>query len=112
MSIATFLFFKNLKIEKNAIIAFLAKGTFGVYLIHENSCARKFIFNVLVGINEYYTVETPKLICYVLGWAAIIFVSCIIIDTLRRKLLEEPLFKLKFLDNFFAKIDKRMNLEE
>ncbi len=112
LSVLTFLLFKNIKISKGKIIQFLAKASFGVYLIHTNVHMVRIIFDKIIGIENYYFVNVGKVIlCVIIGTIGI-YVSCVVIDTIRRKLLEEPLFKTKAFNGLCNKIDSFMNLNE
>ena len=90
----------------------MAKATFGVYLIHINNHFIETLFHKIIKIDKYYHSSTLKVMIYIFIWVFIIYTVCIIIDTLRRKLLEEPLFKIKIFDKKFEKIDSFVNYEE
>lgn len=109
LSMVIFMFFKNLKIPDNKIIPFISKATFGVYLIHINTHLRTYLFKSILKIQNYYNANTLKLIGYILLSSLGIFVVCVIIDTLRRIILEKNLFKINFLDKYFDKIDDFIN---
>lgn len=112
LSISLFMFFKNLKIKDNKVIPFFAKATFGVYLIHINESIRVYLFSNILKIQNFYQSNLFVLIGYVFGTALIIYLVCTLIDTIRRKLLEEPLFKIKLVDKCFEKIDNFMLFED
>ncbi len=109
LSMVIFMFFKNLKIPDNKIIPFISKATFGVYLIHINTHLRTYLFKSILKIQNYYNVNTLKLIGYILLSSLGIFVVCVLIDTLRRIILEKNLFKINCLDKYFDKIDDFIN---
>lgn len=111
LSIVIFMLFKNIKVGENKVIPFFSKATFGVYLIHINAHFRGALFYDILKMKEHYNSELIALVGYVLGTALIIYIVSTLIDTLRRKLIEEPLFKIKVLDKYFEKIDKLMDLE-
>lgn len=112
LTISSFLFFRDLKIDNNnKIIPFFASSAFAVYLIHINRYFRVYLFNNILHIQDFYDSNTLLLAGYILIASIIIYISCSIIDFIRRKLLEEPLFKLKFLDNLFDKIDNNINID-
>ena len=111
LTISTFVFFKDLKVNNESkIIPFFAKASFAVYLIHINIYFKKYLFNNILRIQKFYYVNTLYLALYILLASIIIYMVCTIIDTIRRKILEEPLFKMKAFDKFFIKIDKLLDI--
>lgn len=94
LSISVFLLFKNLCIKNNSIINFLAKGVFGVYLIHEHFLVRDLLWNQLFKNAEYY--ESKKLFLYALFAVVIVFLCCEIIEQLRIHLLEKHYMRLVY----------------
>ncbi len=91
-SINAFIYFKHLNIPYNKIVNTIAATTFGVLLIHANSDAmhqwlwKDFLNNVgQYGTDNMYLHAILSVIC--------IFAICSLIDFIRIKLLEEPLFK-------------------
>ena len=111
LSVAIFLLFKNIKIKENKIIPFFSKATFGVYLIHINAHLRVYLFHHILRIQNYYDSKLIILAGYVFMTSIVIYLACTIIDTLRRKFLEEPLFKLKAFDQYFEEIDRLMDFD-
>lgn len=91
-AVAAFCFFKNLKIKNNKFINAVAASTFGVLLIHANSDAmRQWLWkDTLNNVGMY---QSSFLYLHAFASVIIVFVICTVLDMLRRKLLEEPLFK-------------------
>ncbi len=112
LSVATFLLFKNIKIKENKIVPFLAKATFGVYLWHMHVDFSKVIMNqISKELTNYNNPTVLQYIVYLIIGSIIVYAICTILDTLRRKCLEEPLFKTKKFDKYFEKIDKFFEFE-
>lgn len=80
-SIFLFLFFINLKIEKESIlkvIKFLTPLTFGIYLIHSNPLIYTNIFNDM--LMDFVNYPYYILLIIILIVVIIIFIICILID--------------------------------
>ena len=101
-SITVFLYFKSTSINKNIFINRVSSTVFGVYLIHDNDCFRRFIWNVLLDVKFHYT--QPYFILYVICLALTILSVCSVIDYFRYMILEKGLFEKyeESLDQFFC----------
>ncbi len=111
LSILIFIYFKNLDIKNNSIILFFSKSTFAVYLIHINANLRTYLFHNILKIDNYYNANILELVQFVCISVLVIFFICTIIDTIRRKILEDQIFKIKKFDKYFTKIDYYINGE-
>lgn len=91
--VASFLFFKNLKIKTRPFINTVATSTFGVLLIHANSGAmRRFLWvDLLKNVDAYIS---PLMPLHAIGSVIGIFVLCVLIDQCRIHLIEKPCMKL------------------
>lgn len=89
-SVLLFLSFKNLKIKNSRIINALSGTTFGIYLIHDNTYLRLYLWNNIIKTYRYF--YNNYYIFYALLTALVIFLACSAIDFLRLYLLEKPLF--------------------
>ena len=92
-SFSAFIWFKNLKMKPSKFINTIAASTFGVLLIHANSVAmRRFLWIDLLKNTEYYNSNLlfAHAICSCIG----VYVICVIIDHLRIRFIERPLFGL------------------
>lgn len=95
-SVSSFLLFKNLKIKQNKIINIVAASTFGVLLIHTNSDAmRRFLWQDVFRNMEFYS--DSLLIIHAFVTVLIVYTFCLIIDMIRIRFLEKPLFS--WIDN-------------
>lgn len=92
LSISLFLLFKNLKITNCKAINFLARGVFGVYLIHEHSLVRDLLWNHLFQNTRQF--EDPKLPLHALFAVVTVFLCCEIIELIRIYLLEKNYMRL------------------
>lgn len=110
LSIYVFMFFKNINIKNNKILSTLAKSSFAVYLIHINTITRKYLFYKIIKIQNYYNANLFILITYVLIVSIIIYLFCTLVDIIRIKVIEKPIFKIKKFDKYFEKIDEIMNI--
>lgn len=95
VGIFTFLTFKNMNPRENKVINTIASTVFGVLCIHASSDAmRKFLWNDVVNVPKANMFSFGKLVAYSIGVVCIIFAVCSIIDFIRLRLIEKPLFKL------------------
>ena len=101
VSVCSFLFFKNLPFGYNKWINSIGASTFGVLLIHANSdTMRQWLWkDALNNIGHYADNIYLHSIISVIG----VFFICIIIDQLRIRFIEKPLFKV--LDSYMEKRD-------
>ena len=103
LAIATFMWFKNLRIQNSGIIAktttFIAPHVFAAYLIHEQGLMRTYIVDLL---NKFQGYMPNTLYLYLFGIAVIIFSA--FIDKGRMLL-----FKYTRIDQLTNKIAYRLN---
>lgn len=91
-AVCAFMFFKNVKIPQSCIINRIATSTLGVLLIHANSDAmRNWLWKDVLKNVTYY--NSPFLVLHALGAVGGIYLICTVIDQLRIRLIEVPLFK-------------------
>lgn len=104
IAICTFMYFKHLKIRNSKIINHIASATFGVLLIHGNSdVMRQWLWRDLLdntGVYKYNVDGTYPMTHAVVS-VLVIFTVCVVIDLLRKHLLEQPLFA--YYDKRFGK---------
>lgn len=82
-----FLGFKNIDLKYNKFINIISSTTFGVYLIHDYSLVRKFIWTKLFK-NAIYA-KSLFIIPYSIGVILFVFIICSIIELIRIKLIED-----------------------
>ena len=88
-----FLYFKSLKIRNSKIINVIASSTFGVLLIHSCSDSmRQWLWRDTFKNVEMY--ESPVMPLHAIGSVILIFTVCVVIDQLRIRFIEKPVFAL------------------
>ena len=88
MAITLFMGFVTLKMNYHKWIHMIASATFGVYLIHDSSYIRYYLWTNIFKINQYQ--DSTFLILYSILVVFILYVSCTMIDLIRKKLVEKP----------------------
>ena len=88
MAITLFMGFVTLKMNYHKWINMIASATFGVYLIHDSSYIRYYLWTNIFKINQYQ--DSTFLILYSILVVFILYVSCTMIDLIRKKLVEKP----------------------
>lgn len=103
LGISIFVLFKNINVGHNVVINYIAKSMFGVYLIHDNSFVRPLLWQKLVHTNRYAT-DYVGYIKYGLVITLFVFFSCIIIDVIKRIIIDPPVNKtlMKLNTKFLA----------
>lgn len=88
-----FMYFKDLPIRNSRFINTVASCMFGVLLIHANSdTMRQWLWQDLLDNVRWFA--TDYAVVHALASVAGIFVVCVVIDFLRQRFVEEPLFKV------------------
>ena len=94
VAVFSFIYIKNIHIPYNKIINAIGGSTFGVLLIHTNSDAmRIWLWKDVVNCVGHYNLTVLQLVGFSFGVVLTIFFSCILIDRIRIKIIEEPFFK-------------------
>ena len=91
-SIALFLRFKNINLKYNKIINQVAKSVFGVLCIHANSSEMIYFLWYKLFKNTQAFQHNTYLLHAIIS-VILVFAICTIIDQIRIKLIEEPVFK-------------------
>lgn len=91
-SIALFLRFKNINLKYNKIINQVAKSVFGVLCIHANSLEMIYFLWYKLFKNTQAFQHNTYLLHAIIS-VILVFAICTIIDQIRIKLIEEPVFK-------------------
>ncbi len=110
ISIFMFLLFENLDVSNNKFINLLGKTSFGVYLFHD-SYFREAFWKKIFEVESFYNAEPYILILHIIGSVIAIYLIGTLIELIRVKIIEEPIFKIKKFDKWFDKIDKVMEVE-
>lgn len=105
VSVSMFIYFLNKKRYSSNIINNISKCTLGVYLIHENTFFRPYLWEKILKNDSYYS--SRMLIVHAILSIIIVYVIASIIDYIRMKLIE-PLW-MKLYDYFENKLKKKKN---
>ena len=93
-SVSLFLFFKDLNLPQTAWVNRIATATFGVLLIHGNSNAmREWLWRGVLKNVSYFNSPLPCLWIHALLSVLGVYTVCVVIDLLRIRYVERPLFK-------------------
>lgn len=108
-AVSFFMLFKNLKIKYNKFINYLAASTFGVLLIHASGYVMtKWLWDVMLKNPTMYNNSLLPLHLFlsVIG----VYTVCIVIDKIRIRFLERPLFNAisPKLDQLETKIRRKL----
>ena len=102
-SIFFFVFFAGLKSAKNCkIINFISSTTFGIYLIHDHTLVRPFLWKKLLNCPFHFGLKHFWL--FVICSIVLVFVVCFVIETIRM-LIVKLIYKL--IDGIKTKNQKK-----
>ena len=106
MAFFLFMTFAKLKIKFNKWINVIASATFGVYLIHDSSYIRYYIWWNIFKINQYQ--ESLFLIPYSILVVFTVYVLCTGTEMVRKVLLEKPyiIFVNKYVNLLINPLNK------
>lgn len=90
-SFMIFCCFRKIHIPYNRFINTIAGTTFGIYLIHENSVLKHYVWHKIFKMDSY--TGTADFIWYLPVAIIGVFVGCSIIEYVRQLLIERPLLK-------------------
>lgn len=88
ISLTLFMAFATWKINYHRWINTLASATFGVYLIHDSSTVRSFIWGDIFQNSQYQ--NSLLLIPYSILAVALVYTICTVIDLIRQQIFEKP----------------------
>lgn len=93
VAVCGLMYFKDLKMPQSKIINTIASSVFGVLLIHANSnTMRQWLWKDTVNVIGQYNSDYYWLLA--ISSVLSIFIVCVIIDQIRIRLFEKPLFKV------------------
>lgn len=105
ISICSFMYFKNLKIGYSKLINTIGGSTFGVLLIHANSdTMREWLWKRFLNVSNAFDFVFVKLVLFSVVSVAGVFISCIVIDVLRKELLEKSFMGWIEKTRFYIKL--------
>ena len=91
-SVIVFLFFKNLSLSKGKIISKFAECTLAIYIIHENSFIRVYIYRNIFASSSFYS--SPSLLFNMMYTCLGILLICVIIELVRKLVFKLTVNKL------------------
>lgn len=106
LSLSTFKIFRNIKIPNNKLISVLGKTSFGVYLFHDNPNFKTIMWKDILKTDMFYYCNVLLLCVHILFCIIVIYTIGTIIDLLRVKFIEKPVFKSKKIENILKKLDQ------
>lgn len=112
IAILIFLKFKSLDIKNNNFILFLGGTSFAVYLISDNPNLRNYLWNEVYMANNYINKDWYLLILNITFSVITIYLVCSIIEFVRKYTIEKFFLKLKFINYFCEKIDKKIKIDD
>ena len=89
-SVLSLILFTSLKIKGNKLLFAVSGSTFGIYLIHDSTWMRRFLWDNIAPVK--FIAESGRFIPAALGVILLIFIVCSVIDIIRKNLIEKPLF--------------------
>jgi hypothetical protein len=89
IALAIFKIFSTVKIGYNKYINWFAASVFAVYLIHDNSLVRPFLWQKLFNVVQY--ISSPYFVLYMVGISALIFITCVLIDKIFDFIFNKPI---------------------
>lgn len=92
-------------IPSNKLVNYIASTTFGVYLLHDG-ILQSFIWKDLVHAASIQ--GEPYIICYMLGWAIVIYVFGVLVDSIRQIFEKFTLGRL-FSSDLWCSLQSRAN---
>jgi len=107
-SCALFLFFAGLRIKLYKPLLALSSASFGVYLIHDHGLLRSFIWRDWGQV--WQSAQGEKFLLTALLLPAGLYLACVLIDLLRKYLLERPI--LKWISPLTDKLDGWLEKKE
>lgn len=100
VSVASFMFFKDLHIKQSKVINTISASTFGVLCIHANSeTMRQWLWNDTLHCASHFS--SPNLICISLLSILAVYFICVMIDYIRIHFIE--CYVLRFVDRLLQK---------
>lgn len=100
-----FFFFYNIKMPTVPFINKLATTTLGILLIHDHNFFRYDLWKKIVRTQDWYYINPVLFVLSIVVTAICIFVLGAIIDLLRQKLLEKPIFRAEQLQMIIKRVD-------
>ena len=101
-AVLLFLGFSRLDIGSSRLINLVSSAVFGVYLIHDDSLVRPFLWHTLFRSADF--ADSPVFIPRSLLVVAAVFIACTLIELARLYLVEKPCLPL--IERIGARLDR------
>ena len=99
LGVASFMYFKDLKISQSRLINTIGGATFGVLLIHANSDAmRQWLWKEMVDCVGHYDASFLGTVLYAISTVLIVFIICAVLEEIRRR------FIAPYIDRFIQRL--------
>ena len=92
LTVIIFTIFNNINLKNNPIINNMASTTLGIYLIHENVFLREIIWKNIIKGGQY--INSPLLIFNAIFGVLMVFITCMIIDLIFKRIIVTNFMKL------------------
>lgn len=92
-----FLVFKNLDIKNRKVINILSKSSIGVYLFHDSIFRLEFWKEIYL-VEKFYFVSPCLLVFQIIVCTVGIYRVGCLVEMVRRKVVEESIFRIKKID--------------
>ena len=106
-SVIIFLIFLKRKEFSNKYINYIAGSALGVYLIHDNTLVRPYLWDHLIVVSSYY--NSPNLWILAIISIVSVYIVCTGIDIVRRETVEK--LWIKFVDTKLIDIANRIYIK-
>lgn len=106
---ALFFLFKNIHVKENKFINFVASSSFAVLLIHDHNFFRHLFWFDVVKTSSFF--HSQLFVLYFVLTVILIYFVCSTIDYLRKKLLEDPIFRIPVIQRIIDKYNTSFNKE-
>lgn len=108
--VALFGIFNLMNIKSNKVINFIAKSSFGILLIHDHNIFRYVLWNNIVECQKWY--YSNYFVVYLVATVFSIFFVGVIIDSVRRVVIEKPLFNSDKVKTLCVRMDNLILFHE
>ena len=106
IAIGVFLFFKNIRIPNSRIINTISASTFGILVIHTCSdLMRKYLWVDVFKCTVYYQKSFKTYVFHSISSVFIVYGVALLIDLLRRYVIEKPFFY--YFDKLYIRIKEK-----
>ena len=103
-AVALFSLFRSVDLGQKRWINNISSATFGIFLIHTQVNVRDWLWNEVFRVKDFF--EDDYLWLHAIMTIITVYVTCLLIDMLRQKLIEKPLFM--WLDKRFPALSNKV----